>query len=255
MAGAEETTEKVAQAKGDQRPSYERSTISFPYFDLSDAIRMAEAISTNVGGGDCSDDQLAAWLDLSPKSSGYRARLSAARLFGLIESGKESDHRLTELGLATLDEARRRSAKADAFTTVPLFKRVYEQWRGQQLPPAAALERAMVQMGVADKQTARARQVLERSAQEAAYFEQGRDRLVRPGVKEEKPSPQPPLPGGGSGGGGFGGGHKPPSPDVDPIIAGLLARLPKSGDVWPEQDRDLWLELLKGSFKIIYKDA
>ena len=42
--------------------------------------------------------------------------------------------------------------------------------------------------------------------------------------------------------------------DIDPIIRGLLARLPKSGYVWPEAQRDLWLDLLKGSFKLIYKD-
>jgi hypothetical protein len=35
---------------------------------------------------------------------------------------------------------------------------------------------------------------------------------------------------------------------------GLLARLPKTGDVWPESERTLWLELLKGSFKLIYMD-
>jgi hypothetical protein len=34
----------------------------------------------------------------------------------------------------------------------------------------------------------------------------------------------------------------------------LLSRLPKSGDVWPEADRKLWLQLLEGSFKLIYKD-
>jgi len=30
----------------------------------------------------------------------------------------------------------------------------------------------------------------------------------------------------------------------DPIIRGLLARLPKSGAVWPEAERKLWLDLL-----------
>jgi hypothetical protein len=50
-----------------------------------------------------------------------------------------------------------------------------------------------------------------------------------------------------------GRGDEPP--DVDPIIAGLLKRLPKSGDVWPEGERKLWLQLLEGSFKLIYKDA
>jgi hypothetical protein len=51
---------------------------------------------------------------------------------------------------------------------------------------------------------------------------------------------------------GGGGGGEPPA--LDPIIQGLLSRLPKSGDVWPEADRDLWLDLLKGSFKLIYRD-
>jgi hypothetical protein len=34
----------------------------------------------------------------------------------------------------------------------------------------------------------------------------------------------------------------------------LLSRLPKSGDVWPEADCKLWLQLLEGGFKLIYKD-
>ena len=44
-------------------------------------------------------------------------------------------------------------------------------------------------------------------------------------------------------------------PDIDPIIRGLLARLPQSGDVWPGIERKLWLQLLEGSFKLIYKDS
>ena len=43
-------------------------------------------------------------------------------------------------------------------------------------------------------------------------------------------------------------------PGIDPIIAGLLKRLPKSGEVWPEAERKLWLQLLEGSFKLIYKE-
>jgi hypothetical protein len=55
-----------------------------------------------------------------------------------------------------------------------------------------------------------------------------------------------------SNGNGGGGGKPPP---VDPIIAGLLARLPKSGEVWPIAGRKLWLQLLEGSFQLIHKDA
>ena len=57
------------------------------------------------------------------------------------------------------------------------------------------------------------------------------------------------IKGGASGGGGG------QTPEINPIIRGLLARLPKSGDVWAEAERKLWLELLAGSFKLIYKDA
>jgi hypothetical protein len=28
-----------------------------------------------------------------------------------------------------------------------------------------------------------------------------------------------------------------------------------SGEVWPEAERKLWLQLLEGSFKLIYKEA
>ena len=52
-----------------------------------------------------------------------------------------------------------------------------------------------------------------------------------------------------------GGGGEGERPEVDPIIQGLLARLPQTGAVWPQTDRKLWLELLEGSFKLIYKEA
>ena len=54
---------------------------------------------------------------------------------------------------------------------------------------------------------------------------------------------------------GSGGGGDDDPPAIDPIIEGLLKRLPKSGDIWPEAERKLWLQLLEGSFKLIYKDA
>jgi hypothetical protein len=39
-----------------------------------------------------------------------------------------------------------------------------------------------------------------------------------------------------------------------PIIAGLLKRLPKAGDAQPKVQRKLWLQLLEGSFGVIYQD-
>jgi len=41
---------------------------------------------------------------------------------------------------------------------------------------------------------------------------------------------------------------------VDPIIGALIARLPEVGSVWPETERNLWLDLMRQCFKLIYKD-
>jgi hypothetical protein len=42
---------------------------------------------------------------------------------------------------------------------------------------------------------------------------------------------------------------------LDPIIRGLLTRLPKPGEVWPTDERAAWLNLLEGALKVIYKDG
>jgi hypothetical protein len=232
-------------------PARQRSTIGFPYTDLKSAIELADAIHDHAGLGDCDDDQLAAWTKQSSKSSTFRVQVYAARTFSVLE-GDGSKHRLSELGRAVVDPKQAREAKARAFLAVPLYKAVYEKYRGGVLPPAAALSRDMVVLGVSEKQKDRARLIFERSAEEAGFFEHGKQRLVMPGVASQPDGPraneyEKPESGNGGGGNGL-------PPGIDPIILGLLARLPKAGEVWPEAQRDLWVELLKGSFKLIYKN-
>jgi hypothetical protein len=241
--------EATKQAKEGQART--RSSIGFPYVDIGAAMELANAIHAHVGFGECDDDQLAAWTDQSPKSSGFREQLRVARMTDLIDasSGK---NKLTELGRTIVDPNQTREAMVRAFLNVPLFSAVFEKYRGGVLPPAAALEGDIVGLGVSEKQKDRARQVFERSAEQAGFFEHGKNRLVKPGVQSRETSYPPPDYGGGNGGDG-GDGKFPPG--VDPIISGLLARLPKAGTVWPEPERNLWIELLKGSFKLIYKDG
>ncbi|HUO93061.1 MAG TPA: hypothetical protein VMU22_09075 [Rhizomicrobium sp.] len=252
-----ENVTSVMDADQDDGDGRQRSTIQFPYNNLNDAKEVAEAIHSNVGTGECDDAQLAAWMNLSPKSSGYRIQVSASRMFGLVEttSGK---HHLTLLGRMIVDPQREREARARAFLQVPLYRAIFDKYNGGVIPPPAALERDIIGLGVAEKQTGRARSVFERSAEQAGYFEHGKNRLIMPGIasraaEEERPREKEEEKGGGSGTGNGGNGGAPPG--VDPIIAGLLARLPKSGDVWPEAERKLWLGLLEGSFKLIFKDA
>ena len=107
----------------------------------------------------------------------------------------------------------------------------------------------MVGLGVSDKVKDRARQTFERSAEQAGFFAHGRNRLVMPGIGARQLD-APPAPDAGEATpeakkNGSGGERNPPG--VDPIIEGLLKRLPKSGDVWPEADRNCGFSFSKAA--------
>jgi len=259
MAGENTASDEAGKANSaDDAKGKGRSTISFPYMALNDAVKLAEAIHGNVGLGECDDDQLAAWTNQSIKSSGFRVQIAAARLFGIITGAGTGRYRLTDLGSGIVDPTQSREARATAFLNVPLYRAVFDKYRGGVLPAqAAAMERELVSLGVSEKVKDRARQVFERSADQAGFFAHGRNRLVMPGIAARQPD-APPAPElgadaqqdtkSGNGGGGDNTG-------VDPIIAGLLKRLPKSGEKWPKAQRKLWLQLLEGSFDLIYDDG
>jgi hypothetical protein len=243
MNGDPETT--ANGAKPDRAPqTRQRSKISFPYMDLKAAIEMATAIHNHVGGGECEDDQLGAWTKQSHKSSTFRVQIYAARIFGVLE-GEGGKHKLSELGRAIVDPNRAREAKAQAFLNVPLYKAIFENYRGGVLPPSAVLLRDMVGLGVAEKQKDRARLVFERSAEQAGFFEQGKDRLVLPGVptSSEPPSPEEKRTGGN-------GGDQPPR---DPLIEGLFKEVPARGTEWSADDQIRWLETAAHIFALVFK--
>ena len=90
-------------------------------------------------------------------------------------------------------------------------------------------------------------QVFERSAGQAGYFEQGKDRLARPGVA--------PLVEGGEhsnrgGGTGNDGGGPPP---LHPLIKGLVEVLPPNGAQWTVEEAAEWLHTAAGNFRYAYK--
>ncbi len=239
---ADEQTATIEDIGGGDVAGRQRSTIGFPYDDLKSAVEMAEAVHNNVGTGDCDDGQLAAWTQQSPKSSAFRTQVYAARMFGLLAGEGGSKHRLTDLGRTSVDSNQSRAARSQAFLTVPLYRAVYERYKGGVLPPAAALERDMVGMGVSEKQKDRARQVFERAAEQAGFFEHGKNRLVAPGVpvgkiKEERKK----------------GGDDGDPPDLHPFIQGLLKTLPPQGEAWDVAGRVKWLAAAAHIFGLIYE--
>jgi hypothetical protein len=222
----------------------QRSAIAFPYTDYENVEGIATAIHGNVGHGDCSPGQLAAWTNQSAKSSGFRTQLSAARLFGVIEGEGES-LRLTELGRRIVDPNKARSAKAEAFLRVPLFKALYEKYKDGVTPPSAALEREIVALGVAEKQKARARQVFESSAQQTGFRDVAPNRLVMPAVvvMEKRPEDKNTKNGGDGGGGDL---------HLDPLLMALLRKIPATADGWPADKRVRWFKTFAMNVSQVY---
>jgi hypothetical protein len=249
---AADAADAAAEAKGESKKR-ERSTIEFPYMDLTDAVAVAQAIHKTTGSSPCQPDQLAAAMGLSMHSSGFRMRMGTARLFGLIESDRGSGGaKLTSLGQMIVDVSREREGKAKAFLNVPLYSKLYEVYRGKVLPPTAALEREIAALGVAQKQTDRARQAFERSATAAGFFDRGRDRLVAPGIADgETPSassrPEP----GGNGGGGRGGSGRGRD---HPLVKGLFDALPQTGEM-SLAERARWLRAAEVNLSFAYAPA
>jgi hypothetical protein len=166
---------------GTQEPTrYLRSTIGFPYTGLKDAEQIARALHESWGGS-ASPDQLAAspTLHASPRSGAFRTKVATARTFRVIAISR-GNIALTELGRKLVDPQTRAAARVEAFLIVPLFSALVNEYRGNTLPPDEGLEQKILDLGVSVKQTARARQAFQRSAELAGFFKMGKDRLVQP---------------------------------------------------------------------------
>ncbi len=238
----------VGLAQRESKRTYERSTIEFPYNDLDDAVSVAKSVH-KTGGFECDADALAAVLGHAMTSGAFRGRISNAGTFRLTENSN-GKIRLTELGRQITQLGHEPEGRVQSFLSVPLFQKIFERYKGYTLPPAAALEREMVALGVSSKQTDKARQAFMRSARQSGFFDLGEDRLVKPQLSPSpstkpienlsEPATSPQL---------GGGGGKPP---VDPLIKGLVDRLPNSDAVWSLRDRAKWLQTATNAFDLIY---
>lgn len=248
-----ETGDKAETGAKERRT---RSTIEFPYNDLSVAMEVTEAIYRNAGAGSCTIDQLAAWMKHETVESGaFRLKVSATRTFGLIQVNDRSIS-ATALGREALNPSTAQNAKVQAFLHVPLYNVLYEKYRGGLLPPNVGLERQIAELGVSPKQVDRARQAFQRSALQAGFFQHGRDRLVLPAGTATVPSEKSAVPqdqdqkAAKGGGGSRGGGD---DSDLHPFILGLLKTLPAPGTQWPEDKRKQWLQAAENIFSLIYE--
>ncbi|WP_144009085.1 hypothetical protein [Enemella evansiae] len=221
-----------------------RSTIKFPYTDIKDAQQVAKTVKGRFGSS-CSVDQLAAALQQKSTSGAFRVKLATAATFGVITHNR-GDVALTPLGQDVADD--REGALVAAFMNVPLYAAIYERYQGTSLPSDAGLESEMLSLGVAAKQTDKARQAFTRSAEKANLFWSGRERLVMPPSSGAA---------GGASGAAVAGSATGSSPDStasladDPILQGLWRKLPAEGS-FPKEDRERWFAALRVNLELVY---
>lgn len=249
-----EPVENAVDAPETGEGERERSTISFPYNDLDDVVNVAKAVNA-VGGTSCQWVQLAAKLGQTSTSGTLRLRMLAAKTFGLLTYDKNTVT-LTPLGTRVCDSQQEKAARAESFLTVPLYAKVYEQFKTGSLPPVSGLEAAMVTLGVAPKQKDKARQVFQRSAKQAGFFEYGSDRLVMPSIRASAAAPavtptEPPA---------DDDTKKKKAKDEDgeelhPFIQGLLKKLPPADSEWPNDKRAKWLQAAVNIFDLMYTES
>jgi hypothetical protein len=242
-----------------------RSTIKFPYLDQDDAVEVARAIQQHFGRS-CERDQLAGHFNVQANGGGFNLRMVTAKMFGLVNSEKGT-LTLTPLGIRVSDPSLEKAARVESFLLVPLYKKIYDDYKGQLLPGNSGLESFIERAGVAPKQKDKARQAFQRSATQAGFFAYGANRLVLPAIKgstgESVSGQNPQDPGivkadsqlsnqNGSGGGGNGGDDPP---HKNPFIQGLLSKLPPENTEWTSEDRKKWLQTAASIFDLVYKGA
>jgi len=250
-------------SSGDAPKGREQSTISFPYVDLDSAISVAEAMR-KAGAVPMSRDQVAVAAGMSANSGAFLNKLSATRMFGLVTVGG-GQVILTPLAFLALDDGdddRGKAARAEAFLNVPLFRKIYDEFRGRQLPPRPhGLEQALISFGVANNQKGTARGTFDRSAQQAGFFPDGRqDRLVAPirrssTSRQEEPVGEVRAAAGTIAGTStmIGGASISAPAQLHPFIQGLIAALPPVGSEWPAAERANWLQAAANNFNLMYK--
>lgn len=256
-----------------------RSEVAFPYFSLDKSIEVPKVIHERAGGR-CGRGQLAGMLGYKGvKNGGFLTRVSAAKMFGLIEESGETIA-LTARAKKILSPVRpsdAEQAKLDAFMSVELFRKVFEDFDGHTLPTADGLSNLfLTQYKVVPKQVALALRNLMDSAESAGLFDVGgRTKLIRPLIRNEGAATPPPAPlpkptdddrhedqdgsnrqrNAGRNGNGSGGGHTGADlTGVHPALVGLIQNLPPLGSTLGPKRRAALIDAFKHTINFIYPE-
>lgn len=196
----------------------ERSQTAFPAFTLNDALAVPDVIHRK-GGGIASPDHLAAYLGYKSRNNGsYLAKVSSAKQFGFIDERNGEYYlsaRAKQILMPEFDDDRRQGL-VDAFLAIPLFRAVYDDYKGGSLPEGLGLRNALRnKFHVIASRVDVAERTLMKSAEQAGFFDVrgSHTQLIIPPIGKPRPKEDPQegalgerdLGAGGGGEGGDGG--------------------------------------------------
>lgn len=161
----------------------------FPGVDLATCVEVPRVLHMK-GGGQATPDQMAAHLGYKGTNNGaYLTKIGATTLFGLITRNGPV-FVLTPLAHQLLSPTyphEMKRALVDAFLNVPLFKKIYEDFKGKELPPEFGMMNALrLKYGVNANRVGDAYHSLLESADTAGFFETkngARTHLIMPLVQ------------------------------------------------------------------------
>jgi hypothetical protein len=223
----------VEQLSQQQQPTdKKRSDVKFPGYDLATCVEVPRAIHAK-GGGAATPELLASYLGYKGTNNGaFISKVASARTFGLI--AKQGNlYIATSLAHRILSPVYPHEAQQgliDAFLNVELYRKIYEDFKGRELPPEFGMKNALrQQFGVLSGRVDDAYRNLLDSAETAGFFAAkmgARTHLIMPMVHVQTPAqmpPEQPSPDYGGGKGGGDGGSEPPAPPphVSPTIGAV----------------------------------
>lgn len=246
-----------------------------PYYTLDQSIEVAKVIHEKAGGS-CDRAQLATLLNYNGvKNGAFLTRVTAAKIFGLISQHgdqltvTDSAHKI----LHPVTPSQGERAKVDAFLTVGLFRKAFDEFNGINLPDEVGLKNLfLTKYQIVEERTGPSVRVMLDSAEQAGLFRAAgnRSKMVMPltaaspviaaardaapsGLNGERSEEHGVLRRGGSGGGGSSGGGE--DDNIDPAILGLLRRLPPGGTALSAKRRKEFIDAIVAAVAYIYPDA
>lgn len=145
MSEIEAEAESKPEGNAPGKTRSERSETTYPYFGLSNALKVMQAVR-KAGGTDAPSSDVMRELGIEKTTDRYWAYgIPAAAQFGLIERvgrGESGRIKLTELGMrvALPGPGEERAAKVAAFKTPELYTKLLERFAGAEKPSKEGLK-------------------------------------------------------------------------------------------------------------------